>query len=193
VKANYSNPFFMVIHHEPENDVNPAAGSGMTAADFAAMFRHTVQRLRSKGVTNAVFVIAYMGNEKWLAQPWWKDLYPGDDVVDWIGLDSYVNAEPNTYHSGTFASLLDRAPQKGVPGFYDWATSAHSNKPFMLAEWGVYHSLTRNADKGRIYDTVLAEVARRPAIKAMLYFDTSHDDAGDRNIAIQDGPNDLAA
>jgi hypothetical protein len=55
----------------------------MTAKDYAAMYRHVILRLSADGVDNAVNVLAYMGNEKWMAQSWWKDLYPGDDVVDW--------------------------------------------------------------------------------------------------------------
>ena len=45
-------------------------------------------------MTNVVYVLAYMNNEKWNNSSWWNDLYPGDDVVDWIGVDAYVNAEP---------------------------------------------------------------------------------------------------
>ncbi|MEV0903126.1 DNRLRE domain-containing protein, partial [Actinoplanes sp. NPDC049802] len=99
----YGKKFFLVLHHEPENDVVAKAGSGWEAKDFAAMYRHTIERLRAKGVTNVVNVLAYMGNEKWLAQSWWPDLYPGDDVVDWIGLDSYVSVEKGYYHYGDFA------------------------------------------------------------------------------------------
>jgi hypothetical protein len=62
------------------------------------------------GVTNVVNVLAYMGNERWMAQSWWKDLYPGDDVVDWVGLDSYVSVERGYYHFGDFGDLLDRKP-----------------------------------------------------------------------------------
>ena len=39
IKANYTAQFFMAIHHEPENDVSTTAGSGMTAKDYAAMYR----------------------------------------------------------------------------------------------------------------------------------------------------------
>ena len=64
IKANYTDKFFMAMHHEPENDVVATAGSGMTAKDYAAMFRHTVQRLRANGVNNAVFVVAYMNDRE---------------------------------------------------------------------------------------------------------------------------------
>jgi beta-mannanase len=193
LKATISEPFFMVINHEPENDVLPAAGSGMEAKDFAAMYRHTVLRLRAQGVTNAVQVMAYMGNEKWMAQSWWKDLYPGDAVVDWIGLDSYVSAQPGAYHYGGFGDILDRAPKGGGLGFYDWATTVHADKPFMLAEWGVYHGIGKPADKAAVYNGVLAELAKRPAVKAMVYFDTKADDEGDRDISVDSSPEALAA
>ena len=188
----YQKKFFLILNHEPEDDVRPRAGSGMTAKDFSASFRHVIQRLRAKGVTNVVSVVAYMGNEKWMAQSWWKDLYPGDDVVDWIGLDSYVSAEQNYYHHGLFADLVDRrAP--GGDGFYDWATRNHKGKPMMLAEWGVYHRVGRVVDKSAQFDSVLPTLAQRPAIKAIVYFDTKKDAFGDRDISINSSARSLAS
>src|SRR4030095_5441993 len=131
----YGQKFFLALKHETEHDVGARAGSGWEAKDFAAMYRHTILRLRAKGVTNVVNVMAYMGNEKWMAQSWWRDLYPGDDVVDWVGLDSYVSVEKGAYHYGDFGDILDRKA-KGGPGFYDWAVAKAPGKPFMLAEWG---------------------------------------------------------
>jgi beta-mannanase len=192
VKATYHKKFFLVLNHEPEDDVRPAAGSGMTAKDFRASFRHVIQRLRAEGVNNMVSVVAYMGNEKWMAQPWWKDLYPGDDVVDWVGLDSYVSAEQGYYHHGMFGDLVDRRALNGV-GFYDWATRNHKSKPIMLAEWGVYHRVGRVTDKSAQFDSVLPELAKRPAIKAIVYFDTKKDAFGDRDISINSSARSLAA
>jgi beta-mannanase len=190
VKA-YGKRFFLVLNHEPEDDVRPAAGSGMTAKDFAASYRHVIERLRAQGVTNAVSVVAYMGNERWMAQPWWADLYPGDDVVDWVGLDSYVNAEPG-YHHGMFRDLLDRSAPNG-DGFYRWATTKHPGKPLMVAEWGVYHRVGKVVDKSAQFGSVLPELARRPAIKAIVYFDTEHDATGDRDISIDSSAGSAAA
>lgn len=189
----YGQKFFLALNHEPENDVVARAGSGWEAKDFAAMYRHTILRLRAKGVTNAINVVAYMGNEKWMAQSWWKDLYPGDDVVDWMGLDSYVSAEKGYYHFGKFADLLDRAPTGGGPGFYEWATTKHASKPIMVAEWGAYHRVGKIADKAPVYDSVKAELVKRPAIKAIVYFDTKKDDQGDRDISIDSTSTALSA
>jgi hypothetical protein len=184
----FRDPFFLVLHHEPENDVDPRAGSGATAKDFAAMYRHVVRRLRADGVPNAVTVVAYMNYERWFTAPWWADLYPGDDVVDWIGLDSYLDADPGGFHSGDFVSMVNRRAGARFPGFYAWATSRRPAKPLMLAEWGVYG---RPADKPQVFATVLPALPRLPAIKAMVYFDTARDQAG-RDIRIDSSPAALA-
>jgi beta-mannanase len=194
VKANYgTQKFFLALHHEPENDVIATAGSGMTAKDYAAMYRHVVLRLRADGVTNAVNVLAYMGNEKWMAQSWWKDLYPGDDVVDWIGLDSYVSVEKGYYHYGDMGDILDRQPTGGGLGFYDWAAQTHPAKPFMLAEWGMYHRTAHVTDKSAAFASVIPELKAHPKVKAVVYFDTASDNEGDRDISVNSLPSSLAA
>jgi hypothetical protein len=190
LKATFTDKFFMVLHHEPENDVNTAAGSGMTPADYVAMYRHTVARLKADGVSNAVFVMAYMGNEKWTNMSWWYDLYPGDDVVDWIGTDSYLNAQPGGYHNGDFTNLMNRTTDaKKFPGFYTWATTKHPGKPIMAAEWGVYDSSSTAdpANTAKIFDTVLPQLKTMPAIKALVYFDTASDQGG-RDMRIDSSP-----
>jgi beta-mannanase len=190
LKKTFTDRFFLVLHHEPENDVNPVKGSGRTAADFASMFRHTVKRMRADGVTNAVTVVAFMNYEKWNNTSWWPDLYPGDDVVDWIAVNSYLNADPGAFHHGDFASMVNRTTDaKKFPGFYNWATSKHPTKPVMLAEWGVYGTA---ADKAAVFDTVLPELPRFPAIYAMVYFDTPKDQAG-RDIRINSTASSTAA
>ena len=193
VKANYRQKFFLALHHEPENDVQTTASSGMTAKDYAAMYRHVITRLRANGVTNAVNVIAYMGNEKWMAQSWWKDLYPGDAYVDWVGLDSYASVEKGYYHYGDMGDLLDRQPTGGGPGWYDWAVTNHPGKPIMVAEWGMYHRRATVTDKAAAFASVIPELKAHPAVKAVVYFDTASDDEGDRDISVNSLPSSLAA
>ncbi|WP_246595174.1 DNRLRE domain-containing protein [Actinoplanes auranticolor] len=193
VKQNYHQKFFLALHHEPENDVQTTASSGMTAKDYAAMYRHVITRLRANGVSNAVNVIAYMGNEKWMAQSWWKDLYPGDAYVDWVGLDSYVSVEKGYYHYGGMGDLLDRQPTGGGLGWYDWAVQNHPTKPIMVAEWGMYHRRATITDKSAAFASVVPELKAHPAIKAVVYFDTASDDEGDRDISVNSSASSLAA
>jgi hypothetical protein len=109
-----------------------------------------------------------------------------------MGLDSYVSAEKDHYHYGVFADLLDRAGTDGL-GFYDWATTRHAAKPMMVVEWGAYHRVGQVADKSPVYNSVLPELRKRPAIKAIVYFDTKRDDEGNRDISIGSSKPSLAA
>lgn len=59
IRRTFPGRFFLTIHHEPENDVRE--GGGYSPADYVAMYRHVVTRLRQQGVRNAVTVMTYMG------------------------------------------------------------------------------------------------------------------------------------
>jgi len=49
IRKTYPERFFLAIHHEGENEVRERSGSGYTARDYAAMYRHVVERLRARG------------------------------------------------------------------------------------------------------------------------------------------------
>jgi hypothetical protein len=80
------------------------------------------------------------------------------------------------------------------PGFYTWATTRHPTKPVMVAEWGVYDSSATplGTNKAKVFDTVLPNLAKLPAIKALVYFDTAQDQSG-HDIRIDSAPEALAA
>nr|BFE83678.1 hypothetical protein GCM10020093_062790 [Planobispora longispora] len=134
ITRTFPERFFLTVHHEPEDDVRAAAGSGMTARDYAAMYRHVILRLREKGVKNAVAVMTYMGAPNWAAEPWFEQLYPGDDVVDWVAMDPYADDRVQT-----FDGLINKTRDDFArwPGFYRWMQWRFPGKPIMLAEWGL--------------------------------------------------------
>ncbi len=169
LKSHYWAKFFLAIHHEPEDEVNPAAGSGYTAQDYRAMYRHVVQRLRADGVSNAVTVMDYMGAPKWGSQSWFNDLYPGDDVVDWIAEDPYSIGTSAPWRAD-FGGMVDRRDGSGFPGFYSWATSRHPGKPIMLAEWGVTENPNNGGSKTAFFNSMLSDLRSYPAIKALVYW-----------------------
>src|SRR5262249_29472748 len=132
ITATFPEKFFLVIHHEPEEEVKQTEGSGWTAQDYAAMYRHVVQRLRADGVTNAITVMVYMSYEPWNSQPWFDALYPGDDVVDWIGWDAYSYSDPGKWAYGDFGELMNRgAYNSSWPGLYTYSVQRFPNKPLM--------------------------------------------------------------
>jgi hypothetical protein len=170
ITSTFPGKFFLAIYHEPENNVIERAGSKMRASDYRDMYRHVVQRLREKGVTNAVTVMNYMGAVKWGIQPWFGDLYPGDDVVDWVAFDPYSVGEPG-FNSGDFASMVNRGKSDRWPGMYDWVVTNHPGKPVMLAEWGFGDSSGNPSAKPGFFTGMAGELARFPALKALVYFD----------------------
>jgi hypothetical protein len=181
LKTTFPEKFFLGIHHEPEDDVKPAAGSGMTAKDYRAMYRHVALRLKANGVTNAVFVMNYMGTPHWGSQSWFADLYPGDDVVDWIAEDPYIFGNSKDWWTD-FANAVNRKDTytyPNWPGFYTWATTKHPGKPIMLGEWGVNEQLTFGKTKADILNTVDEGLAKLPALKALVYWnETKFDPVG---------------
>jgi hypothetical protein len=170
IDTNFPYKFFLSIWHEPENDVVATAGSGKTAADYAAMFRHVVLRLRADGVTNAVIVMNYMGFDNWASQSWFNQLWPGDDVVDWIGLDPYMSGAASGYMAGDLAKMVNR-PNGSFPGYYSWATTNHPGKPIMLSEWGVVQDPSNPDGQAKFFQSIPQEIGNFPWLKAMVYFD----------------------
>jgi beta-mannanase len=170
IKSTFTERFYLTIFHEPENDVNPAAGSGWTATDYHNMYRHTVLRLRADGVDNAVTVMNYMGFGKWMRQSWFAQLWPGDDVVDWIGLDPYGSGALTGYNARDFATLVDR-PEAGYPGYYTWANTEHPGKPIMLCEWGIEYDASNPGGQASFFDTMNTQLADYPNVKALVYYD----------------------
>jgi beta-mannanase len=167
------------VHHEGENDVREKAGSGYTAKDYAAMFRHVVKRLRAHGVHNMVTVLVHMAYVPHATQSWFDQMYPGDDVVDWIGLDVYAYSDPG-YGHGDFAEVLNRklGGKRSWPGFYNWAIREHPHKPLMIAEWGVWSSKKNTRYKADFYRQLGSELQHFPRIKAMVQFETPHNQKG---------------
>jgi len=176
LRREFPERFFLTIHHEPENDVNAAAGSGMRAKDYAAMFRHVVLRLRQKGVKNAVTVMTYMGAPNWAVKPWFEELYPGDDVVDWVAMDPYAD-----HRVHDFGSLVNKTREEYEewPGFYRWMQWRFPGKPVMVAEWGVFERPDDPAFKRAFFESVRHQIRRYPQIKALVYFDSPSAPRGD--------------
>jgi hypothetical protein len=179
IQKTFPEQFFFAVHHEGENDVREKAGSGYTARDYAAMYRHVVKRLRAHGVHNLVTVLVHMAYVPHATQSWFNSMYPGDDVVDWIGFDTYAYSDPG-YGHGDFAEVFNRRIEgkRSWPGFYTWAVTRHPGKPLMIAEWGVWTSRRYTAYKVDFYKRLGSEIRRFPKIRAMVQFETPHNQKG---------------
>jgi hypothetical protein len=179
LRRNFREPFFFTVHHEAEDQVREKKGSGYTAQDYAAMYRHVIQRLRARGAHNMVTVLVHMAYVPHTSKSWFEHMYPGDHVIDWIGFDTYAYSDPG-YGHGDFAELLNRrsSTKPNWPGFYNWAARKHPGKPLMVAEWGVWSSKRNPGHKAAFYREVGRQITRFPRIRAMVHFETPRSEEG---------------
>jgi hypothetical protein len=174
--------FWFTIHHEPEEEVREQAGSGYTAADYAAMFRHVVDRLRSHGVHNAVYVMTYMGAQVHAVKSWYSDLWPGRKYVDWIGFDRY-SAPPMGEQTGGFKAMVNRHwGETSWRGAYRWAHRHFPHMPVMLPEWGASEKAGHPGWKARLFDSVPRGLRDMPNLKLISYFDSAAATGGDKRV-----------
>lgn len=161
IKA-YPYKFFLTVWHEPENDLG-GPGSGQTTADYVAMYRYVVNKLRSLGVTNVVYVWNMMGSSN--HSHLYDELYPGHDVVDWIAWDPYGQEKVTD-----MGLLVNRpVPARNWPGFYQWATAKAPGKPLMLAEWGFDH-VTSTHGPAALRSGAEILSTQYPQLKALVYW-----------------------
>jgi beta-mannanase len=174
IKANFGDKFFLAIHHEPDDEVVATSGSGFTASDYAAMFRHVVLRLRGDGVSNIVTVMDFTGSPKWGSQSWYNAMYPGDDVVDWLAEDPYVVGPTGGSFDSDYDQMVNRTfSGYAFPGFYDWADQVGGNKPIMLAEWGVDDPASSPGYKAAKFNYMASHLGDMSRVKALVYWDSN--------------------
>jgi Carbohydrate binding domain len=175
VKSHFTERFFLSIEAEPENNVNPTAGSGYTAADYRNMYRHVVLRLRGDGVHNIVTVMDYIGLPTWGTKSWFSSLYPGNDVVDWLAEDPYIIGPIGSWYDNDYAGFVNRTfPGYNYPGFYSWAGNIAPGKPIMIAEWGVQELSGASSWKPGKFNNIASHLANFPRVKAFVYWNSNY-------------------
>jgi hypothetical protein len=177
IKALGSKKIFLTIFHEPENDVTSGAsgcttykGSAGTPDQYRAMWRNVHNRFAALGVTNVVWVMNYMGWQGWNCMV--DDLWPGNDLVDWIIWDPYGDDKL------TFST--------SVAPFYNFlvqnsdATHDYVSKTWGIGEFGTV--ATTEAAQHAYYDNVKAAVDNNtfPRIKMLSIFDSVGTNGDDR-------------
>ena len=127
------------------------------------------------------------------------DAYPGDDVVDLIGVDSYnANGNPVVVDDATWDTYLHQTEADGSPwGIETWRKFAEQHgKPLGFPEWGLNHKAGGgdNPEYIKRMNAWMAEHASRPGDPDLagkvvydVYFDVNH--GGDPGFKIKDGPN----
>jgi cellulose synthase/poly-beta-1,6-N-acetylglucosamine synthase-like glycosyltransferase len=154
--ARAAQPQVVVVRWGHEMDLSglyPWAANNPTLYQLA--FRHAVGIFRDEGATNVRWVWSPAGNENAL------DFYPGDDVVDYVGLtvlgdeqwDAAFGLPPQS-----FDDVLGPRYQR-LEGL---------GKPMIVAELGVSGPAERQT---QWLTAAQQSLARYPLLRAVIYFD----------------------
>src|SRR4051794_39295290 len=130
-------PVAVRFAHEMNGDWYPwgQGTNGNTAADYVAAYRRVHDVVTAAGATNVGWVWAPITVISRPGVPL-APLYPGDDVVDWVGLSVYFSASISTYAADvppTLRQLDQFAPAKPI---YVAETSVlpGPNRPAMIRD-----------------------------------------------------------
>ena len=168
----WGHPFFLRFNWEMNGDWFPWAEgvNGNSSGQYVAAWRHVHDLFNAAGATNASWVwcpfVDPAGSMTDLAS-----LYPGDEYVDWTGLDGYnwgTNpAAPHGWRSfdDLFAKTYAEIAEGIAPG-----------KPLMIGETG---SSEQGGDKAAWIRDALSRIpVAYPQVRALLWFD-KYDDGMD--------------
>jgi|GEM_PF-4327622 len=122
--------------------------------NFIAAWRHYVDVFREENVSNAIFM--WNPNFADFGPHHFTEYYPGDDYVDWVGIDIY-QYEPTS---------SPRAMLSEAYGLYS------DRKPIAVAEWGTNwkNQDFSDADRARFVHDLFDAVESMPAIKMINYW-----------------------
>jgi glycosyl hydrolase family 26 len=161
----FGGPILLRFGHEPNGDWyswsehydrGPVI-AGNTAASYVAAWRHVHDVFAKAGADNVSWVWS-VNYRDFPAGNSADDYYPGDDVVDWIGIDAYNSGDVTPATSWTGIGPLI-APMYGRYA---------KRKPIMLTEVG---SVEQGGDKAAWVNGLAAELPDRyPDVKAVIWF-----------------------
>lgn len=175
-------PMLLSFHHEPEDNAcfnhEPDCGKGQTAQDYVDMWRHIHNRFAALKVDNVSWNWIVMG---WQWGPSGNDtvrdhiesMFPGADYVDWLSADLYNMAGANCSRTPEQINKLWSDLEVRGQGWYDWASQF--NKPLALGEWGCFEDKLEKGRKAEWFRSAIKTLKQWTNIKAVTYFDRSHE------------------
>ena len=205
-RGGASGPTFVRPWHEFNGDWYPEwQVSADTVEDYRAAFARYVGILRA---AMPQVVIVWSPNDGTHVDLPVPQMYPGDDVVDVVGVDSYDWTGPD-WTTEQVTAYLHRGSPQDPAGLESWRLFAlEHGKPVALPEWGLcprdgcgrdhpayitamhtWLSEHANTATWRLGDPIPAQAAGR--VLYSVYFNTVHD--GDPGFTLAANPNAAAA
>lgn len=171
IKSVAPKKIFLSVWHEPENDVSPgtsacssAQGNAGSPAQYRAMWANVRSRFDARSVKNVVWTFMPMGYSGWNCLE--KDMWPGNNLVDWIMWDPYGSGDNDSWN-------------KTISPFYNWMTNntdsshAYTSKVWGIAETSIHwHAAESSAASFWQGAKTALEANTFPRLKAYMVFDS---------------------
>jgi beta-mannanase len=185
--AAYQYPFILRILHEMGGTWYPwgySVNGNTNPADYVTAWTHIVDIFRKENATNVQFVWCPSVLSPDLIQRYGailRQVYPGDNYVDWIALDGYSNSDNG------WRSLQDEFKPS-----YDFIVG-FSARPMILFEVGaMVNAADPMAQANWIRQGFLTTIPNQlPKVKVAVWFNSK--DGQGRDYRLQTSPNTIAA
>jgi hypothetical protein len=162
MKAHAALRFLVRVDYEVSPLMHCEPGDQLDCPAYAAAFRHIHQLWQTGGITNAELVFHP-------TRGWAKQMYPGDDVTDWIAFSVFNHDLCLPTPEGTNGAC--RAGLALDPNLAaDLAWAEQQGKPLLIAESTVQSPSDQSAAGFNDYLSRLFElVESRPSVRALTY------------------------
>jgi len=191
----FGTPLVVEYGTEVNGDWNPWSapyngGLEVGPAKFKQAYRHVVTVMRARGATNITWALHYNGQNYPGDDP--RNVpaayYPGDDVVDWVGISAYGSERSNDDRCPTFRSLVDEM----IPQL----RAATAIRPLFIFEFGITDNNPR-CPAGPWVQAALADLlgGRWPDVRGFSWWNErwNNDGALGSNMLLQEAPEIAAA
>jgi len=175
---DWGHPFFLRFNWEMNGNWFPWSEgvNGNQSGEFVTAWRHVHDIFTAVGAGNVTWVWCPNVDPGNKLQSSIASNYPGDDYVDWTGLDGY-NWGPSKGGWTNFAKLYNAT-------YHEITDTVAPSKPLLIGEMG---STEQGGSKASWIDEALGEIPTAfPKVRAMLWFDT-YDDGMDWPIESSSG------
>ncbi|MGH2938052.1 MAG: glycoside hydrolase family 26 protein [Solirubrobacterales bacterium] len=162
----WGHPILVRFAHEMNGNWYPwgRGVEGNNSYRFRAVWRRVVRLFREQGATNVQWV--WTPNVNTGGEFPFRDLYPGDRWVDWVGFDGFNWAQAGEWNS--FTHIVGNTYEE---------IARISDRPMIVGETG---SSDSGGDKAEWVTSALTrEIPKLPRIRAVVWFDAPFDGAAE--------------
>lgn len=181
--SHVKTPFYLLFAWEMNNiDMEwSISKSGSSTDDFVAAWRHVHTIFKEEHASNIIWV--FCPNIPDNPDSSYKNLYPGDQYVDWVGLDGYNWGTTQVWsHWQSFADVFSSP--------YNQIAQVAKDKPMLIAE---VNATDQGGNKAAWYEDMFVEQLPKhfPKVKIVVIYNEDRTSREHVNWKIDQTPNTL--